>query len=276
MSNTIPVFSRIEATVAACDIFLTAATRVLNDPTYSSRSIRDAICPFSAFDFPRELILRVGLNRWNHFLARVRNSLLSRIHFRAFVAQAKVYLLDDSLAFSAEWEDWRLLILTNNLAEQISLPDWVPMINHLAASLILHPSDFLNWSFAEISAVAISSPEATSILALYQAALVTLKSASSAIPAASWKILSSAHSLAAALRVPSVAQTEFALQHEVALTELDVRDDYFTLGPAARIRALSSPTAPRRDILRFLNTGAQVNVLHQVQDSLRPVASGVQ
>ena len=276
MSAQVPEFSRFEATVAASEIFMAKATRVMNDSAYTSRSIRDAICPFFALDFTRELILRVGLNCWNHFLARVRGSRLPKVHFRAFVAHVKVYLLDDSLAFPADWEDWRLMIVTNNLAEQISMPDWVPIINHLAASLILHPSDFLKWSFAEISTVAISSPEATSILALYQASLVTLRSASSATPAASWKVMSSAHSLAEALRVPSVAQTEFALQHEVALAELDVREDYFKLGPAARIRALSESTAPRHDILRFLNTGAQVNVLHQVQDSLRPVASGIQ
>ena len=92
----------------------------------------------------------------------------------------------------------------------------------------------------------------------------------------SWEILASDHTSDAALRVPSVDQTEFALRRIDALAELGFRGNFQTLGPAARIRALPSCTDSQLEILRFLNAGDQVNVLRQVQDSLCPVASGIQ
>ena len=108
------------------------------------------------------------------------------------------------------------------------------------------------------------------------ASLIPLKAIASPVTASTWKLASSAHSLANALRAPSVGKADFALYHEDATDGLELGDGFLRLGPAAKIRKLTALGDPQRSILRFLNNGAKINALRQVQDSLKSVASGVQ
>ena len=173
-------------------------------------------------------------------------------------------------------EEWRILIARFNLTERISLPGWSPILNFLAASLISRPKELALWSHGEVSLLANTSPEASAILGLHRASVVSCHSIQSATPESSRRILSPAHSLAASIRVSSVEATSFARQHSCAASAIDLHANFSSLGPAAKIRRLAESTAPREQVMRFLNTGAQVNILRQVQDSLKPVAPGIQ
>ena len=60
-------------------------------------------------------------------------------------------------------------------------------------------------------------------------------------------------------------------------TKLDIGlpTNFDSLGPTARIAALQEATPDSQQLLRFLSTGAQTNVLQQVRLTLPSVAAGV-
>lgn len=132
--------------------------------------------------------------------------------------------------------DFGYILVSQNMAEQLSLPDWIPIIKLLSPHSIILPSDLIAWSFAEISVLASSSPEPSLALALFRASLISLWNLNSPIPAPSWKLASPAHSLARAIRAPSVGETEFAIYHSDAAADLDSGDSFSRLGSAAKIR----------------------------------------
>ena len=271
-----PRFSRLQATVADCELFAQATIRIFTDAPYTSAALSASILPFFAIDFSRGIILRVGPYKMDRFLNRLRGSLIRKDEYRCLVAHVKDSLIGETVVFSPEMEEWRVIILRNNLTERLQLPDWIPILNHLAGSLIVRPRDLALWSHAEISALAATSPESSAIIALFQASLVACAPVPSATPESSWHLMASAHALAGGLRAPTVSQTICARAHESARAALRLPDDFHPKGPAAKIRCLAQCTTEKSEILRFLNTGAQVNILHQVQDSLKSVASGIQ
>ena len=276
VSKEPPKFSRLQATVVACEMFMQATIRVLREPGCKSAAISAAAVPFFAIDFSKEAVLQIGNYKLSCFLNRLRGSLLNRAQYRCLVAHISNPLIDESIVFYPQLEDWRIVIAWYNLTERLTLPDWIPILNHLAASLICQPRDLSLWSHAEISQLALASPEAAAIMGLYNAALVHCAPPKSATPESSWQLMASAHALAAGLRVSSVAETIPARAQQAANAAIDLPDDFDSMGPAAKIRCLAGSTADNADIYRFLNTGAQVNILHQVQDSLKSVASGIQ
>ena len=223
-----------------------SAIHVLMDLSYTPSAIFDAILPFFAIDFSRDVIHGIGPYKMTQFLNRLRGSKLNRFRYRALVAHIKDPLIDDAVIFSPQLEEWRAIIVRRNLTERISLPDWVPIINHLASSLITRPRDFARWSLSEISELANSTPESSAVLALYQASLVATTATPSATPESSWQLLASAHSLAADLQVSSVAQTACGRALTCARSALDLPPKFDQLGPAAKIRCLAESTAPKR------------------------------
>ena len=276
VSKEPPKFSRLHATVVACEMFTHATIRVLMDPGCKAAAISAAIAPFFSIDFPKDAVLQIGNYKLSRFLNRLRGSLLNRAQYRCLVAHISDPLIDESIVFSPQLEEWRIIIVRYNLTDRLSLPDRIPIVNHLAASLICQPRGLSLWSHAEISQLAVVSPEATAIMGLYNAALVHCAPPKSATPEPSWQLLASAHALAAGLRVSSVAETIPARAQQAAKATIDLPDNFNSMGTAAKIRCLAESTADNADITRFLNTGAQVNTLHQVQDSLKSVDSGIQ
>ena len=253
-----------------------SAIQILTDSPYTSSAIFEAILPLFAIDFSRDVIKGLKPYKMTQFLNRLRGSKLDRSRYRDLVNHIRDPLIDDTIIFSPQLEEWRSVIVRRNLTERISLPDWIPIINHLVSSLITCPRDFQRWSLTEIFELAGTTPEASAVMALYQASLVATTATPSATPASSWQMLASAHSLAADLRVSSVAQTTCGRALSCARSALDLPPEFERLGPAAKIRCLAESAAPQAQIAHFLNTGAQVNTLHQVQDSLKSVASGIQ
>ena len=274
--TTRPIVSRSQATAAATELFMQAAIRVLMDSSYSADKIGAAVTPFFAVDFSRDSVTRIGNYKFSRFLNRLRGSLLDRTLYRALMNHISIPMIDETLAFSPELEQWRVIIARYNLTESISLPDWIPIINHLAAALIATPQDLALWSHAEISLLAANSPNADAILSLFRATSVVCAPVPSATPESSWQLLSSAHALAGGLRVSTVAETSCARAHATALDAMELPGEFSHLGPAAKIRCLAESSADKAQLFRFLNTGAQVNILRQVQDSLKSVASGIQ
>ena len=96
------------------------------------------------------------------------------------------------------------------LAGRLGLPDWVPILNHLADSLITRPRDLSRRPHAGISVLAATSPEPSAIIGLFREALVAFSPLPTVTPGAPWPLLASAHALVGRLRVSSVAATPCA------------------------------------------------------------------
>ena len=73
------------------------------------------------------------------FLNRLRVSLSGRAQYRALAGHIKVPMIDDTIVLSPQMEEWRVVIARRYLTEQSSHPDWLPIINHLAANLVIRP-----------------------------------------------------------------------------------------------------------------------------------------
>ena len=87
--------------------------------------------------------------------------------------------------------------------------------------------------------------------------------------------MTSAHALAGELRVASLSDTSCARAFSAARDALDLPDNSGPpplLGKAAKIRRLAEFTDDRSNMLRFLNTRDQANLLNQVRASLKKVA----
>ena len=246
------------------------------DPAYSVQMVAASTLPFFAIDFSNESVSIVGNYKLSRFLNRLRGSLLDRAFYRALMDRIKIPMVDEAVVFTPELDDWRRIIVRHNLTEMLSLPDWIPILNHLADALIINPMDLTEWAPADVSHLAHGSPNPDAILALFRATLIVYAPAPSATTASSWHLCASAHSLARGIRFSTVEETARARSFATAEGALELPPEFPLLGHAAKIRCLAESTADRSQILRFLNTGAQVNVLRQVQDSLKSVASGIQ
>ena len=85
-----------------------------------------------------------------------------------------------------------------------------------------------------------------------------------------------ASSMASQFRAKDVIITSFDQGRRAARGELGLDPSYEKAGPAARIRWLELSRDSPDTICPFLNTGAQINTIRQVQGALRCVVSGAQ
>ena len=88
--------------------------------------------------------------------------------------------------------------------------------------------------------------------------------------------LASAQRLAATYRGKLLGHTQMSSDLSERKRELGLDARFDRMGPASKIRALSKVATPVAMINRYLHTGAQQNVMCQVQDIMSSLASGIQ
>lgn len=79
--------------------------------------------------------------------------------------------------------------------------------------------------------------------------------------------------LASSFRGKRIEQIAVSKARAESLRPLELSKDHGALGPAAKIRKLGETPLSSVDVLTFRNTGAQLNLLRQVKDSLSSVAA---
>ena len=154
--------------------------------------------------------------------------------------------------------------------------DWIP-INSLASFGIRYPTDLAQASRSEVAQVGLGPKRTPALWELWRAATMSGEGNSSTIIGCDLALCSDASTLAQSFRVKSIEKSAIALRHAAARSDLSLDISYDKAGPAARIRLLAASKPSSSESLNtFLNTGAQVNTLRQVQGSLRCVAAGIQ
>ena len=82
--------------------------------------------------------------------------------------------------------------------------------------------------------------------------------------------------LASSFRGKRINQTFVAKERDASVKLLGISSDFEKLGPAAKTRKLAESPHPLAVVSNFLRTGAQLNMLRQVQDSLSSVSAAIQ
>ena len=268
-----PEFEHHAATVAAVREMFLSAMRQLNTK-HTKLSAVTAVAPFFALEFSNRIITEVGRDTMTRFFNRLKASRLPKPAYRQLADHIKFDPLKEATIIPFHFEGWRKLIYRFDLTANISLPDWIPVLNALAAHVIRVPEDLARLSWTQASGLAADFPAEQPVLLLWQAACI---SATGTTPAFGGKpALVSPGQLASSFRGKRIEETSVAQQRTAMMKEMTLPADFDKLGPAAKIRKLNELSCSSTAITSFLNTGAQLNLLRQVQDSLSSVASGIQ
>ena len=160
--------------------------------------------------------------------------------------------------------------------ERSRFPEWIPILNNFAAYGVRNPSELALLPRADVALLANDSSVATAIWEIWRFASLDSEQIKSLQTDLSYAYNSNAESLASSFRAKDIDSTSFSRRHKAARLELGLNEDFDRAGPADRIRFLEWARSSPDAINAFLNTGAQINTLRQVQGSLRCVAAGVQ
>ena len=214
--------------------------------------------------------------RFSVMLTRLRRSILPSDLYKALVAHVKDFLGDDSSVIPYVFEEWRRLIIRSELSGDLDFPDRIPILNNFAAYGIRNPSDLAQFSRSDIAVLILDDLTAPAIWKLWRAAAMSSDLSDGTLMTRNLALCPYARDMASAFRAKEIGDTSFARNRKAARVDLGLSDEYESAGPAARIRLLELSRAPPATLSAFLNTGAQINTLRQVQGSLRSVASGAQ
>ena len=208
------------------------------------------------------------------FSNRTMASRLPKPAYRQLADHIKIDPLKEATVIPFQFEDRRKLIYRFDLIANIPLPDWIPVLNALAAHAIRVPADLAHLSWAQASGLAADFPAEQPVLLLWQAACIC--STGTTPGTGGNQALVSPGQLASSFQGKGIEETSVAHQRTASLKELAIPADFDKLGPAAKIRKLNELPWPSIAIATFINNGAQLHLLRKVQDSLLSVAPGIQ
>ena len=168
------------------------------------------------------------------------------------------------------------LLVRFQLCDNLPFPDWIPLLNNLVAHEIRSPTDLADLTRLDILTLTIDSPHRDLLLKLWQSASHAHAQLGHTADPATLSLVTNASSLASSFRAANIDDTAIARSCVAAVSDLGVPSRFEPAGPAAKIRLLAACRPDTAALERFLNTGSQLNILRQVQSSLRSVAAGVQ
>ena len=270
----IPEFTHGQATVAAANALILSAMRQLNDVKHKKDTAISAVAPLFALEFPNKVIAELERDRLGRFYNRLKTSRLPKASLRQLIDRIKFDPVRESDCIPFQFEEWRKLIYRFDLTESLQLQDWIPVLNGMAARLIRTPHHLSLLKWSEISGLAATFPAEQPICLLWQAACILVGSDKPTMVGGGSLI--SPTQLASSFRGRRINQTSVAKERESSVKLLGLAADFEKLGPAAKIRKLAESPHPLAVVSNFLRTGAKLNMLRQVQDSLSSVAAGIQ
>ena len=250
--------------------------RAVNDRLSKPDQMIRAIKPFFAVQFSREVVRGIDGYRLKVLVSRLKNSALPGEWYARILAHIKLAWADESIAIPFAFEDWRRLLVRFDFDNAQEFQDWIPLLNHLAAFGIHSPDEFSAWSRFDVTALAASAPTPLLVTKLWQASCIAYSGDSEDYTCLVPEWFANAPLLAQSFRTKNLEDSFVARSHVAATDDLALPDAFAKAGPAARIKLMSANKPDHGALTRFLNTGAQLNTLRQVQCSLRSVAAGVQ
>ena len=268
-------YSRDNAARLAGELFIRNILRILSTLHYVMKDLTNACLPLLSIDWNRSTLTSIGWKRLSELMRRLRLSRLDRVTYRTILSAIKISDNDESVIFPFDLEMWRRIIVRFNLNQITSFPEWLVLIRVLDGNLITSPESLTNLSLPQLRDLFETDPNFKSILQLWQASHIFIHP-SSTTTGSTLNFSANAGLLAQSLRHKDISLTIYAKQHTSTSANLELPDNFETLGPAAKINELARSSASSSDILAFLNNGVTLNIVRQCKDSLPSVASGIQ
>ena len=247
---------------------------VLSKRKVSSQEIETAMKPFAVIQWNKDIISRIGSDKINRVLGRLKRSPVCKVALRLVIDHFHTARTETGVALPNKLTEWITLIAKYSLNTLADYATWVPSLQFLEDNKITNPVSLSNISLVSFNEIADGSPFADLLTSLYQAVRLEFASAKGVTPL-SLRFRENNFSLVHALRAKNVEESTFGIELANHKEALGLPENYENLGPAARITALQNATPDSQRLLRFLSAGAQSNILQQVRSTLPSVASGV-
>ena len=245
-------------------ILVNNAIAVLNEKRSSARRLGEALRPFAAIQWAREVLNRVSIAKMYRLLGRFKRSAIPKATLRLVAEHFKRALIDEPAITPVHFTDWGDTVIRTSLTNLANPDTWLAVWETLQTHRIPDPPTLARISLLEIRMLADPSPFGELIQALWQAVRIELAyTTSTTTPIVAFR--QNISSLPEALRAPNAELT--AIGQDFADSKLDIGlpSNFDTMGPMARVVALQEATPDSQQMLRFLSTGAQPNILQQVR-----------
>ena len=255
-------------------ILLNNVISTLNNPRSSEEDFEFALKPFTVIQWTRPIIEKLGIDRINRVLGRLKKATTNKVMLRLIIDHFKIALSEESFQMPSLLAEWQSTLIKYSLNQIADLATWSTVISFLDSLNVKSPSTLAELTLEGIHVCNKTSPFQELTLSLWQAVRLEYARSKGAMPL-TIQFRSPDFSLTNALRAGNVESSAFGEELDAAMKELALPDDFLKLGPKARIIALQNVAPDSQQLLRFLSAGAQANILEQVRLSLPSVASGV-
>ena len=253
-------------------ILIACLSRALSDSPTTRGELNELARALSALPGSEMIIEQVGRLPIDLVLARLRHAGTYRPLLRELATTALRPLNARASFAPNEMEQWPAVMTQFSLHGQAGPLEWLPIFHALQREGFMSPADIAGLNRESI--LAISPPqEIVQILHLRQAARAPRGDTLSRPP--QLRAMAASTELIHAIRAPSVEATEFARHSSGLKRTMGLDDSFDSMGPAAKTRALAESNASSGELVPFLDSGAQMNILQQVRSSFPELASGV-
>ena len=260
-------------TTMVANLIIANLDRFLNDRSSNRASLDQALRPFLALEWSHEVLSQVGTSRLNLIWARVRSSPATPDLVRTVIEHIRRPLIARNSALDPVHALWRPVLDRFQLAHTVGPLGWSSTLTTLCR-LGLSSPELLAGSSLDSLRHTLPQRLFPRVSLLWQASRL-LPSASSA-SRTQLSLLVDVDRIVPSLRAGTVESSAFGQDLSALTRRLNLSDDFASLGPAAKVRRLEAVASDQALLSRFLETGANANVLQQVRSSLPAVAAGLQ
>ena len=194
-----------EATAA---ILLNNVIAVLNNKRSSKEDFEFAVKPFTVIQWTRSMLEKLGIDRVNRVLGRLKRTKTDKAMLRIIIDHFKIALSDQSFQMPAIFAEWHTVLLKYSLNQIADWSTWATVINFLNSLKITSPPAMAELTLEGIHIYNKTSPFQELTLSLWQAVRIEFAQAKGVLPL-TIQFRSPDFSLSDALRAQNVETSAF-------------------------------------------------------------------
>ena len=145
---------------SAASILINNVIDTLNKKKVSSQELETAIKPFAVIQWNREIISRIGIDKINRILGRLKRSQVCKKALRLAIDHFHTALADNGVTLPNRLTEWLVAITKYSLNTLADFDTWAPAIERLEANDINNPLALSNSTLPLFNALAAGSPHA--------------------------------------------------------------------------------------------------------------------
>ena len=258
-------------------ILVNNAIAVLNEKQPSPQRLGEALRPFAVTQWTRDVLNHIAADKMNRLIGCLKRSAPPspppRATLRLVTAHFQRALSDEPAIAPLQFTEWRDIVLRTGLNHLANPDAWLAAWDALGTHRIPDPPTLARVTLLEMHTVADTSLFGDLIQSLWQA--VRIEFAPATTPGSVAAFRKNVSTIPEDLRAPNAELATIGVDFEESKLDIGLPSNFESLGHTARIAPLQEAAPDSQQLLRFLSTGAQTNVLRQVRLALPSVAAGV-